>query len=34
MYVRRLRIKLARPGDGQLIETVRGAGYRLVVARD
>jgi DNA-binding response OmpR family regulator len=34
VYVRRLRIKLPRPGDGTLIETVRGAGYRLVVARD
>jgi two-component system, OmpR family, response regulator len=34
VYVRRLRIKLPRPGDGPLIETVRGAGYRLVAARD
>jgi two-component system, OmpR family, response regulator len=34
VYVRRLRIKLPRPGDGTLIETVRGAGYRLVVAGD
>ena len=34
VYVRRLRIKLPRPGDGALIETVRGAGYRLVAARD
>jgi len=34
VYVRRLRTKLQRPGDGALIETVRGAGYRLVVARD
>jgi two-component system, OmpR family, response regulator len=30
VYVRRLRTKLDRP----LIETVRGAGYRLVAARD
>ena len=34
VYVRRLRIKLQRPDDGALIETVRGAGYRLVAARD
>ena len=34
VYVRRLRTKLLRPGDGTLIETVRGAGYRLVAARD
>jgi two-component system, OmpR family, response regulator len=34
VYVRRLRIKLHRPGDGAVIETVRGAGYRLVAARD
>ena len=33
VYVRRLRIKLPRPGDGAMIETVRGAGYRLVAAR-
>jgi DNA-binding response OmpR family regulator len=31
VYVRRLRIKF---GDGAVIETVRGAGYRLVAARD
>ncbi len=30
VYVRRLRTKLPRP----LIETIRGAGYRLVAARD
>jgi two-component system, OmpR family, response regulator len=30
VYVRRLRTKLPRP----VIETVRGAGYRLVAARD
>ena len=30
VYVRRLRTKAPRPGDGPLIETVRGAGYRLV----
>jgi DNA-binding response OmpR family regulator len=29
VYIRRLRVKLDRP----LIDTVRGAGYRLVVAR-
>jgi two-component system OmpR family response regulator len=34
VYVRRLRTKLHRPGDGAVIETVRGAGYRLVAARD
>jgi two-component system, OmpR family, response regulator len=34
VYVRRLRIKLQRPDDGALIETVRGAGYRLVAVRD
>jgi DNA-binding response OmpR family regulator len=33
VYVRRLRIKLQRPGDGTVIETVRGAGYRLVAAQ-
>lgn len=33
VYVRRLRTKLHRPGDGAVIETVRGAGYRLVAAR-
>jgi two-component system, OmpR family, response regulator len=31
VYVRRLRTKF---GDGAVIETVRGAGYRLVAARD
>ena len=34
VYIRRLRTKLQRPDDGALIETVRGAGYRLVAARD
>jgi two-component system, OmpR family, response regulator len=34
VYIRRLRVKLQRPDDGALIETVRGAGYRLVAARD
>src|SRR6476661_8319197 len=34
VYVRRLRTKLHRPGDRVVIETVRGAGYRLVAARD
>ena len=29
VYVGRLRRKLSGPGAGQLIETVRGAGYRL-----
>jgi two-component system, OmpR family, response regulator len=32
VYVRRLRTKLQRPGHGAVIETVRGAGYRLVAA--
>jgi two-component system OmpR family response regulator len=32
VYVRRLRIKLHR--DQSVIETVRGAGYRLVIAGD
>lgn len=30
VYVRRLRTKLEAVGAGQVIETVRGAGYRLV----
>jgi len=34
VYVRRLRTKLQRPDGGAVIQTVRGAGYRLVVARD
>jgi two-component system OmpR family response regulator len=34
VYIRRLRTKLQPPDDGVLIETVRGAGYRLVGARD
>lgn len=34
VYIRRLRTKLRRSDDGALIETVRGAGYRLVAARD
>jgi two-component system OmpR family response regulator len=34
VYVRRLRTKLRRPDDRPVIETVRGAGYRLVVACD
>ncbi len=34
VYVRRLRTKLHRPEDRTVIETVRGAGYRLVAARD
>jgi DNA-binding response OmpR family regulator len=34
VYIRRLRTKLRRSDDGALIETVRGAGYRLVGARD
>jgi len=34
VYIRRLRTKL-RSRDGRpVIETVRGAGYRLVAARD
>jgi DNA-binding response OmpR family regulator len=32
VYVRRLRTKLHQ--DRTIIETVRGAGYRLVAARD
>jgi DNA-binding response OmpR family regulator len=34
VYVRRLRTKLRQPRHGALIETVRGAGYRLVATRD
>jgi two-component system, OmpR family, response regulator len=34
VYVGRLRTKLRRPDDRPVIETVRGAGYRLVAARD
>jgi DNA-binding response OmpR family regulator len=33
VYVRRLRTKLQGSDDGAVIETVRGAGYRLVVNR-
>jgi DNA-binding response OmpR family regulator len=33
VYVRRLRAKLEPSADRLLIETVRGAGYRLVIAR-
>jgi DNA-binding response OmpR family regulator len=29
VYIRRLRSKLDEPGEASLIETVRGAGYRL-----
>jgi len=29
VYIRRLRSKLDNPGEESLIETVRGAGYRL-----
>jgi two-component system copper resistance phosphate regulon response regulator CusR len=29
VYVARLRRKVDQPGEAQLIETVRGAGYRL-----
>ena len=31
VYIRRLRVKLDRDGEDSLIETVRGAGYRLRV---
>jgi two-component system, OmpR family, response regulator len=34
VYVRRLRTKLHRADDRPVIETLRGAGYRLVAARD
>jgi two-component system, OmpR family, response regulator len=34
VYVGRLRTKLRQPDDRPVIETVRGAGYRLVAARD
>jgi two-component system, OmpR family, response regulator len=34
VYVARLRTKLRRPDDRPVIETVRGAGYRLVAAGD
>jgi two-component system OmpR family response regulator len=30
VYIRRLRTKLDRPTDDPVIETVRGAGYRLI----
>jgi DNA-binding response OmpR family regulator len=30
VYVRRLRMKVDEPFDRRSIETVRGAGYRLV----
>ena len=33
VYVRRLRAKLQRSADRPVIETIRGAGYRLVVSR-
>ena len=33
VYVRRLRAKLQRTPSRPVIETVRGAGYRLVVDR-
>ena len=33
VYVRRLRAKLQRSARGPVIETIRGAGYRLVVDR-
>jgi len=32
VYIRRLRRKIDEPYGRQSIETVRGAGYRLVVA--
>jgi two-component system OmpR family response regulator len=34
VYVRRLRTKLARSEDRPVIETIRGAGYRLVASDD
>lgn len=34
VYVRRLRTKLRRPNDRPVIETFRGAGYRLVADGD
>ncbi|HEV7423401.1 MAG TPA: response regulator transcription factor [Mycobacterium sp.] len=34
VYIRRLRTKLQRSDDRPVIETVRGAGYRLVADRD
>jgi DNA-binding response OmpR family regulator len=34
VYVRRLRMKLHRSGDSPVIETIRGAGYRLVAHGD
>ena len=34
VYVRRLRAKLQRSADRPVIETIRGAGYRLVATRD
>ena len=33
VYVRRLRANLQRSADRPVIETIRGAGYRLVVSR-
>jgi two-component system OmpR family response regulator len=29
VHIKRLRQKLDRPGEPSLIETIRGAGYRL-----
>jgi two-component system, OmpR family, response regulator len=34
VYVRRLRTKLRRSEDRPVIETIRGAGYRLVAHGD
>jgi two-component system OmpR family response regulator len=34
VYVRRLRMKLHRAGDSPVIETIRGAGYRIVAHGD
>jgi two-component system OmpR family response regulator len=32
VHIAKLRRKLERPGQGDLIETVKGEGYRLVMA--
>ena len=33
VYIGRLRRKIDGPGEAPIVETVRGAGYRLIVTR-